>query len=43
MKFEGKQIKKVDGANKTTIAFFFVLARALIVLLLSYVHMKTSV
>ena len=41
MRFEGKQIKKVDEANKT-IASFSILIRVLIVLLVSYVHMETS-
>ena len=41
MRFEGKQIKKADEANKT-IASFSILIRVLIVLLVSYVHMETS-
>ena len=42
MRFEGKQIKKTDEANKTTIASFSILVRVLIVLLVSYVRMETS-
>ena len=42
MRFEEKQIKKADEANNTTIGSFSILVRALIVLLVSSVNMKTS-
>ena len=42
MKFEEKQIKKADEANKITILSFFIPVQTLIVLLVSCVHIKTT-
>ena len=42
LRFEEKQIKKADEANKITILSFSILVRTIIVLLFSCVHIKTS-
>ena len=42
IRFEEKQIKKADEANKTTILSFSILVQTLTVLLVSWAHIKTS-
>ena len=42
IRFEEKQIKKADEANKTTILSFPILVQTLIVVSVSCIHIKTS-